>query len=257
MPRSSYSYKKKLKPDEEEIRRKLRELAEKKPRYGCPRLHVFLRREGYMINHKRTERLYREEKLALRKKKRRKIASMYRSEIPKALRKNHVWRMDFIFDATSGSRRLKMLTLSDTFTRKCLDILVDTSINGQRVCRVLDEKAEIEGLPEIIIVDNGPEFSGRAMDEWAYRKGVKIFFIRPGKPTDNNYAESFNGRFRDECLNLHWFINLEHARSIVADWTADYNENRPHSSLGYLSPNEFIRKEAAVQPNSVLEYSNS
>lgn len=258
MPRSSYSYKKKLKPDEEEIRNKLKELAEKKPKYGCPMLHVLLRREGYMINHKRTERIYVDEKLSLRRKrKRRKTASMYRSEIPVAQRRNHIWSMDFVSDAASGSRKLKMLTVVDTFTRKCLDIVVDTSINGHRVCRILDEITEKEGKPEMIIVDNGPEFSGRALDEWAYRKGVKLYFIRPGKPVENAYIESFNGRLREECLNSHWFTNLDHARSIVSNWRMEYNENRPHSSLGYLSPNEFIRKEAAVQPVSVLEYSNS
>lgn len=258
MPRSSYSYKRKLKPDEEEIRKKLKELAEAKPKYGCPMLHVLLRRQGYKINHKRTERLYAEEKLALRrKKKRKKTASMYRTEVPKPERQNHIWSMDFVSDAVSSSKKLKMLTAVDTFTRKCLDIIVDTSINGYRVCRVLDGIVEREGKPEMIIIDNGPEFSGRALDEWAYRKGVKLCFIRPGKPVENAYIESFNGRLREECLNAHWFISVDHARSIVSDWQEDYNENRPHSSLGYLSPNEFIKKEVLIQQDRMLEYSNS
>lgn len=258
IPRSSYSYKKKLKPDEEELRNKLKELAEAKPKYGYRMLHVLLKRKGYVINHKRTERVYSEEKLALRKKrKRRKTGSMYRTEVPKSERQNHIWSMDFVSDAVTGNRKLKMLTVVDTFTRKCLDILVDTSINGYRVCRVLDEIVEREGNPGMIIVDNGPEFTGRALDEWAYRKGIKIYFIRPGKPVENAYIESFNGRLREECLNSHWFTSLDHARSIVSDWQEDYNENRPHSSLGYLSPKEFIRKEASNQQVCVLEYSNS
>ena len=258
MPRSSYAYKKKHKPDEEEIRNKLKELAEAKPKYGYRMLHVLLRRKGYVINHKRTERIYGEEKLSLRKKrKRRKTGSMYRTEVPKSERQNHIWSMDFVSDAVSSNRKIKMLTVVDTFTRKCLDILVDTSINGYRVCRVLDEIVLREGQPEMIIVDNGPEFSGRALDEWAYRKGIKIHFIRPGKPVENAFIESFNGRLREECLNSHWFTSVDHAKSLVSEWKSDYNENRPHSSLGYLSPNEFIRKEAAIQPISVLEYSNS
>lgn len=258
MPRSSYAYKRKLKPDEEEIRNKLKELAEAKPKYGYRMLHVLLRRKGYAINHKRTERIYGEEKLSLRKKrKRRKTGSMYRTEVPKSKRQNQIWSMDFVSDAISSNRKLKMLTVVDTFTRKCLDILVDTSINGYRVCRVLDEIVVREGSPDMIIVDNGPEFTGRALDEWAYRKGIKIHFIRPGKPVENAYIESFNGRLREECLNSHWFTSLDHARSLVSDWKSDYNENRPHSSLGYLSPNEFIRKEASNQQDCVLEFSNS
>lgn len=250
-------YKKILKPDEGAIREKLKKLAEEKPKYGYRMLHVLLKRNGYMINHKRTERLYAEEKLSLRKRrKRRKTGSICRTEIPKPERQNHIWSMDFVSDAVSGSRKLKMLTVVDTFTRKCLDIIVDTSINGYRVCRSLDEMVSREGRPEKIIVDNGPEFSGRALDEWAYRKGVKICFIRPGKPVENAYIESFNGRLREECLNSHWFTSVDHARSIVSDWQEDYNENRPHSSLGYLSPNEFIRKEVLNQQGSVLEYSN-
>jgi len=259
MPRSSYSYKKKLKPDEEELRGKLKALAEEKPKYGYRMLHVLLRRKGFAINHKRTERLYAEEKLSLRrKKKRRKTGSMYRSEVPKSERRNHIWSMDFVSDAASNGRKLKMLNVVDTFSRKCLDILVDTSINGYRVCRALDEVVEREGPPEMIIVDNGPEFSGRALDEWAYRKGIKLHFIRPGKPVENAYIESFNGRLREECLNSHWFMSLDHARSIISDWKDEYNDFRPHSSLGNLTPNEFIRrKEGQNQQDRVLEYSNS
>lgn len=258
MPRASYAYKPKdKKPDEDQIRTKLKEFADKKPRYGCRRLHVLLRREGYLINHKRTERLYAAEKLALRKKKRRKTGSMNRTDVPQPERKNHIWSMDFVSDAVSSSRKVKMLTIVDAFTRKCLDIVVDTSINGYRVCRALDEIVEHEGKPDMIIVDNGPEFSGRALDEWAYRKNIRLHFIRPGKPVENAYIESFNGRLRDECLNGHWFTSVDHARSIIDEWKIDYNDYRPHSSLGNLSPNEFIRKEGKNQQDCVVEYSNS
>jgi len=258
MPRASYTYKpKEKKPDEDQIRTKLKEFADKKPRYGCPRLHILLRREGFLINHKRTERLYVDEKLALRKKKRRKTGSMNRTDVPQPERKNHIWSMDFVSDAVSSSRKLKMLTIVDAFTRKCLDIVVDTSINGYRVCRSLDEIVAREGKPEMIIVDNGPEFTGRALDEWAYSRGISIHFIRPGKPVENAYIESFNGRLRDECLNGHWFTSVDHARSIIEDWRMDYNEVRPHSSLGNLSPNEFIRKEVLNQRDCVVKSSNS
>lgn len=246
LARSTFHYPDKPRdPEEDKIRERLKELAQKKRRYGCPRLHILLRREGLQINHKRTERLYREEKLSLRRKRsRKKIAGLLRVDLPKPVCRNHVWGMDFVSDhiATTG-RRFKVLAVVDEYTKECHRLEVDTSINGARVCRVLDEITEQTGLPEIIIIDNGPEFAGRALDEWAYNKGIKLFFIRPGKPVENAYIESFNGKFRDECLNEHWFVSLDQARQVIEDWRVDYNNNRPHSSLGYLTPVEFIRKE--------------
>ena len=257
-PRSSYNYAAKREgPDEEAVRRRLKELAQKRPRFGCPRLHVMLRREMLVINHKRTERIYGEEKLSLRRKNKRKRVAGLRLDLPKPAKPNHVWCMDFVSDMALSNRKLKALPIVDVYTKKCHRIEVDTSINGVRVCRVLDEVGEREGLPEVIMVDNGPEFAGKALDEWAYRRGIKLQFIRPGKPVENAYIESFNGRLRDECLNEHWFINLDHARRIIEEWRLDYNEVRPHSSLGYLTPGEFTEKEVAKELACSGNYSNS
>ncbi len=209
-----------------------------------------------MLNHKRTERIYQEENLSLRRKRKRKNVSGMRMELPKPERINHIWSMDFVSDAITSSRKLKALTVVDEFTRKCHRIEVDTSINGMRVCRVLDEIGEKAGLPEVIITDNGPEFVGKALDEWAYRNGIKLCPINPGKPVENAYIESFNGRFRDECLNENWFITLDHARQIIEEWRIDYNEVRPHSSLDNLTPEEFIRKGVKMATCCPV-YSNS
>lgn len=242
--RTSFFYKpRQNNPDEAVIRARLKEFADKRKRFGCPRLHVLLRREGFIINHKRTERIYKEEGLSLRIKRRRKIASVLRTEVPRPAHPNHIWSMDFMKDALSSGRKLKVLPIIDGYTKKCFKIEVDTSINGARVVRALNDIALKQGLPEIIIVDNGPEFIGKAVDEWAYRRGVKLFFITPGKPVENMYMESFNGKLRDECLNLHYFISLDHARQIIEEWRIDYNTERPHSSLDDLTPEEFIQKE--------------
>jgi len=147
-------------------------------------------------------------------------------------------------DSLANGRAIKILAVVDEYTRKCFRIEVDTSINGVRVTRILTETGRMAGLPEIIIVDNGPEFIGKALDAWAYQRGVKLTFIRPGKPVENAYIESFNGRLRDECLNENWFLSLDHARRIIETWRMDYNNDRPHSSLGYLTPEEFIRRES-------------
>jgi putative transposase len=244
LSRTSFCYKPVSKPDEEVIRRRLRKLAETRRRFGCPRLHVMLRREGFMINHKRTERIYRQEGLILRIRRRKKMSSLLRTDMPKPKNPNHIWSMDFMRDNLADGRTIKVLSVVDEYTRKCFRIEVDTSINGVRVARVLTEIGQIEGLPEIIIIDNGPEFISNALDNWAYQRGVKLTFIRPGKPVENAYIESFNGRFRDECLNENWFLTLEHARGIIEKWRIDYNNARPHSSLGYLTPEEFIRQES-------------
>jgi len=243
MSRTSFKYKVKEKEDEEAIRKRLKELAQKRRRFGCARLHVLLRREGIMINHKRTERLYKEEGLKLRMRRRKKMASCARIEIPVPERRNHIWTMDFMSDNLANGRKLKVFSVVDEYTRKCHLIEADTSINGTRVCRALSEASQREGLPEFIIIDNGPEFIGNALDGWAYERGVKLHFITPGKPFENAYIESFNGRFRDECLNEHWFMCLDDARRIIEDWRIDYNCERPRSSLGYLTPEEFIQKE--------------
>jgi len=221
------------------VRRRLRELAEQRKRFGSPRLHILLKREGLVINHKRTERIYREEGLALRKKRRRKGASQIRVILPAPQRVNERWSMDFVTDSIVTGRRFRALTIVDNYTRECPTIEVDTSLGGRRVVSVLDRLADNRGLPETITIDNGPEFAGKALDEWAYRKSVKLNFIRPGKPIENAYIESFNGRLRDECLNTNWFINLKHAREVIEEWRKDYNEVRPHSSLKGATPKEY------------------
>ncbi len=231
--------------NDEHLRKRLRELAEQRKRFGSPRLHILLKREGLVINHKRTERLYCKEGLALRRKRRRKGAAVARVIIPPPQGVNERWSMDFVSDNTVTGRRFRALTIIDDYSRECPAIEVDTSLGGRRVVGVLDRLTQTRGLPEVITIDNGPEFAGRALDEWAYRHGVKLNFIRPSKPIENAYAESFNGRFRDECLNTNWFITLKHARDIIEEWRKDYNEVRPHSSLKGATPKEYA--ETAVR----------
>ena len=244
---SSSVYRYRPKPGNDgEVRKRLRELAEQRKRFGSPRLHILLKREGLVINHKRTERLYREEGLALRRKRRRKGAAGARVVIPSPQRVNEKWSMDFVTDSIVTGRRFRALTIVDDYSRECPVIEVDTSLGGRRVVGVLDRLAEIRGLPEVITIDNGPEFAGRALDEWAYRRGVKLSFIRPGKPIENAYIESFNGRFRDECLNTNWFISLKQARAIIEEWRRDYNEVRPHSSLKGFTPKEYAVMTAGL-----------
>lgn len=203
-----------------------------------------LRREGFMVNHKRIQRLYREEGLILRRRRRKKCASTLRTDVPKPKYPNHIWSMDFLQDNLASKRKLKVFPIIDEYSRKCYYIETDTSITGKRVCETLDRVAERQNvLPEIIIIDNGPEFISNALDQWAYKRGIKLFFITPGKPVENCYIESFNGKFRDECLNMHWFLDLRHARMIIEEWRIDYNTERPHSSLNYLTPEEFLKQE--------------
>lgn len=224
----------------------MRELAETRRRFGYRRLHLFLFRERLVVNHKRTERIYREEKLSLRIKKRKRRRSQVRVPLAVPERVNQQWSMDFVSDALCTGRRFRALTIVDDYSRECPAIEVDTSLGGERVCRVLDRLAIERGRPETIRIDNGPEFTGKALDEWAYRNGVKLHFIDPGKPNQNAYIESFNGKFRDECLSENWFVSLEEARRIIEDWREDYNQVRPHSSLNDLTPEEFATRNAGT-----------
>jgi len=226
---------------DEPLRKRMKELAEQRRRFGCRRLHILLKREGLVENHKRTERLYREERLTLRIRRRKKLASRARVTLPAAVKPNERWAMDFMHDALCNGRKIRLLTIIDTYTKESLRIEVDTSIGGQRVASVLTQVSGFRGLPESIVVDNGPEFISNALDAWAYVRGIKLHFIRPGKPVDNAFMESFNGKLRDECLNENWFMSLEHARAVVEQWRVDYNQERPHSSLGGLTPEEFMR----------------
>jgi putative transposase len=229
------------------LRERLRELAQERRRFGSPRLHLMLRREGLVVNHKRTERLYREEGLALRRKRRRKGASGVRVEPPMPQRPDEKWAMDFVHDSTADGRRFRALVVMDEYTRECPVIEVDRSLGGTRVVRVLDRLAESRCLPETITTDNGPEFTGKALDEWACRTGVKLHFIGPGKPMENAYAESLIGKLRDECLSGNWFLSLADAREIIEGWRKDYNSARPHSSLGGLTPHEYAETTSGLQ----------
>jgi putative transposase len=228
-----------------ELRSRIAELAAMKRRYGYRRIHVLLRREGWSVNHKKTYRLYREQGLMVRKRKRKRISLTERLVMPAAQAANQSWLMDYVADALIDGRKLRTLNIVDDFTRECLAIEVDTSLPGSRVVAVLERLAEIHGLPNSITVDHGPEFEGRVLDAWAYKRGVRLAFIRPGKPVDNCYIESFNGRFRDECLNEHWFITMQHARSTIEAWRIEYNTERTHSSLGNLTPEEFRHAHAS------------
>ena len=238
MSRSLYCYAPR-RADEEELKKRLTTLAGQKRRYGYRRLHVLLRREGWAINQKRTYRVYHEAGLMVRRRKRKRIAGVERQPKVIALAPNVSWSMDFVADGFVDGRRLRCLNIVDDFTKECLAIEVDTSLPGKRVVSVLDRLAQSRGLPQSVTVDNGPEFISKALDEWAYRRQLQLRFIEPGKPQQNAYIESFNGKFRDECLNEHWFLSMRHARQVIAAWREEYNCERPHSSLGYLTPSSF------------------
>jgi putative transposase len=239
--RSTHRYRARKADRDAALRTRLKELAAQRMRFGYRRLTAMLEREGMAANHKRVYRLYREEGLAMRIRQRRRIRWNGAVTNPAATRPNERWSMDFVSDCVSRGKVIRMLTIVDDCTRECPVIEVDTSLGGLRVRRVLDRMASERGLPEAIVVDNGPEFRGRAMAAWSQQRGVRLEFIQPGKPVQNAYIESFNGRLRDECLNANWFTSLNDARRKIETWRRDYNEQRPHSSLNYLPPAEFAR----------------
>jgi len=221
------------------LRARMREIAETRRRFGAPRLHIMLRREGLVVNHKRTERVYREEGLSLRLKKRNKRPSHARVPQAGPLCRDEQWSMDFLSDALLDGRRIRILTIVDLWDRSSPALEVDVSLPGQRVVRTL-ERLRLQGrLPQCIRMDNGPEFTGKELDAWAHKHKVRLDFIRPGKPMDNGHIESFNGKMRDECLNQHVFLSLADARDRLARWRDDYNQSRPHSSLDWMSPEEY------------------
>ena len=244
---SSFVYRYRPKKDNDDVlRQRLRELAGERKRFGSPRLHILLKREGLVVNHKKRERIYREEGLVLRRKRRRKGAAGVRVIMNPPEQPNERWSRDFVTDSIVTGRRFRALAIVDDYSRECPAIEVDTSLGGHRVVNVLERLSEVRGLPGVITMDNGPEFAGRALDEWAYHKGVKLNFIRQGKPIENALAESFIGRLRDECLNTNWFMNLKHARDIIEDWRRDYNEVRPHSALNNMAPVEYAKTMAGL-----------
>ncbi len=225
------------------LRTRLRELAETRRRFGYRRLQVLLVREGWRVNHKRIYRLYVEEKLGLHRKRGRKRSGV-RQPLLEPTGVNQVWSVDFMTDALSSGRRFRTLNIVDDYTREAVAIEVDTSLSGRRVARLLEELKKQRGLPAQIRSDNGPEFTSRALDQWAYEHGIRWHYVQPGRPMENGYVESFNGRLRDECLNENWFGDLAEARETIEAWRQDYNRCRPHSALGYRTPEEFAAAAA-------------
>ena len=244
--RSSYRYRRRG-PDEAGLRKRLKELAAERRRYGYRRLTVLLKRAGEVVNHKRVYRLYREEGLSVRRRKQKRHGSGERQSLTLPTYTNQRWSMDFVSDGLNDGRKFRSLNIVDDYSRECVAAEVDTSIPGGRVVRVLERLSELRGLPQVLVTDNGPEFSGQALDVWAYERGVKLHFIEPGKPIQNAFIESFNGKMRDECLNEHWFGSLSEARQTIEAWRRDYNEVRPHSSLGNRTPEEFTARAATLR----------
>lgn len=249
--RSSHRYRS-VADEQAALRIRLRDLAAARVSYGYRRLHVLLRREGWQVNHKRVYRLYRQEGLLMRPKRpRRHVSCQRRMERPTATRQDQCWSMDLMSDALVAGRRIRLLTLVDTVSRESPAIEVGSSIGGHQVVEVLDRLAQEHRVPKTIRVDNGPEFTSKVLDQWAYLHGVELDFSRPGKPTDNAYIESFNARVRQECLNESWFLSLEEARERLEAWRLDYNAQRPHMALGNRSPKEFL--EAAQEADAPAE----
>lgn len=241
--RSTMRYIGRVSEENKAITERLKQLASKKPRYGALRLHALLRREGFMINHKRTERLYQYLKLSLKQRSKKK---RYRSElrVPMATPtgRNQQWGIDFVSDQLASGGRFRSLTIIDIFSKESPAIEVAKSLPASRVVQTLNRLSYTHGLPDVIVLDNGPEMISLVLDQWAYENNVKLQFISPGKPCQNGFTESFNGKFRDECLNMNWFKDMPDARTKIEDWRLEYNNERPHSSLGYLTPNEFALK---------------
>ena len=229
-------------PATQALSTKLVELAQARRRFGYRRLHDLLGPEFPNVNHKRIYRLYKAANLAVRRRKKAKFPAALRQPLSPAVAPNDVLSMDFVFDQLANGRRLKCLTITDDFTRECPDVVVDHGISGAYVVRVLDQIARFRGYPRAVRTDNGPEFTSRVFIAWTQQHGVQHLLIEPGKPMQNGYIESFNGKFRDECLNEHWFTSLAQARDVIADWRRDYNEVRPHSSCGRIPPAQFAAR---------------
>jgi putative transposase len=238
---SSYRYRRK--GCDEELRVRLVELAREKPRFGYRRLHVLLQRSGERVNHKRVHRVYREAGLMLRRKKRKHCLREGKPLLARSAA-NQEWALDFVHDAVECGRTIRVLSVVDAYTRECLALEVDTSFASRRVTRVLEQVMAERGSPGAIRCDNGPELTSRHFLAWCVERKIELVHIQPGKPTQNARVESFHGRLREECLNLNWFQNLFDARRKIATWRKEYNAERPHSSLGYKTPNEFAAEAA-------------
>jgi putative transposase len=233
---------------------RIREIAQARVRYGYRKILALLHREGWKVGRYLVYRLYKEEGLTLRQRlRRRRRVAVHRRERQKPTGPNQVWSLDFVADQLADGRRFRALTVVDVFTRECPAIEVGQSLKGEDVVRVLNRIKGQRGAPKMLFCDNGSEFSSQAMDLWAYQNGVRIDFSRPGKPTDNAHVESFNGTFRQECLNAHWFMTLSEAKEIIEAWRREYNESRPHRALGEQTPNEFACQVAASRDLTGLE----
>ena len=234
--------------DQTALRLRIRDLAHARPRFGYQRIWVLLRREGWRINRKRVRRLYRLDGLQLRMRvRRRKHIALHRGPAPTPLGPTERWSMDFVHDTLADGRPFRILTVVDHWSR-CSPVLeAGFRMTGETVSQVLDRVLSQGRSPRSITVDHGTEFQSRALEDWAYRRSVQLDFIRPGKPVENAFIESFNGRLRDECLNVHQFASLGEAQAIIEAWRMDYNHHRPHSSLGHLTPNEFVAQRQAKQ----------
>ena len=232
-----------------ELKHRIKEICETRVRYGYRRVHVLLRRDGWAVNPKRVYRLYKELGLQLRNKvPKRRVKARLREDRCPATHSNQTWAMDFVHDQLATGRKIRILTVVDTFTRFSPAIDPRFSYRGEDVVQTLERICRSVGYPKAIRVDNGSEFISRDLDLWAYQKDVVLDFSRPGKPTDNGFIESFNGKLRAECLNTHWFMSLDDARTKMEDWRRDYNEVRPHSAIGNKSPIVFMNGLPAAPP---------
>ena len=247
-PRSTQQYKTR-RDGQADLKKRIKGIAETRVRYGYRRIHVLLKREGWAINAKRVYRLYHEMGLQLRNKTpKRRVKAKLRDDRKEATAVNETWAMDFVHDQLVTGRKLRVLTVVDTFSRFSPVIDARFSYKGEDVVRTLEQACRVFGYPKSIRADNGPEFISRDLDLWAYTKNVTLDFSRPGKPTDNAFIESFNGKFRAECLNAHWFMNLDDAREKLENWRRDYNEFRPHSAIGNIPPVELVNRMADQSP---------
>lgn len=237
--------------DDAEARACLKAVAAEKPQWGFDLLYDRVRRRGWRINRKKLLRLYREEGLALVRQRRKKRVAAVRVPLPPPLRRTERWSMDFIHDRLADGRAFRCFTVVDDFTRESVAIEVGPSLPAWRITAVLDRAMRDRGKPRSLVCDNGPEFAGRIFDAWADANGIALQFIRPGKPVENAFIESFNGRFRAECLNAHWFPTVDHARVVIEAWRHEFNEDRTHSSLGRRTPAEFsLALESELQPST-------
>ena len=230
-------------PADSDLRTRLRELSHLRKRFGYRRLHILLAREGYHLNHKKLRRLYKEEGLAVRKRSGRKRAIGTRAPIAMPSKANERWSLDFVSDSFMDGRRFRMLCVVDDYSRECLALVADTSIGGHRLARELDRIIAMRGKPHTIVSDNGTEMTSNALLKWQGDTGINWHYIAPGKPMQNGFVESFNGKLRDECLNEILFEDLHHVRKILEDWRHDYNHVRPHSALNGQSPIQALQNK--------------